>query len=220
MTAPTRFARRNLVLGTAALVGAGGAAAAIGLPPLRRNPPPVLPPPVAAAVDHLPFGPVRPPRLLPDPPVLLDDGGRAGLRGLGAGRWTWLQLMFTGCTTTCPIQGAIFQTAEAEFGRRGRKALLLSLSVDPVSDDAAALAAWRRRFGAGADWRAAAPPFERLVEILDTLNGRGAGVDIHDGRAYLVDPQGRYVFATADLPDGKVLADLLDQAVASSGAAS
>jgi protein SCO1/2 len=65
--------------------------------------------------------------------------------------------MFTGCSTVCPIQGAWFAALQvAMAAEHGTTLRLLSLSIDPLADDPAALSAWLRRFGAGPAWSAAA----------------------------------------------------------------
>ncbi|MGK6309802.1 SCO family protein [Variovorax sp. DT-64] len=72
-------------------------------------------------------------------------------------------MMFTGCSTVCPIQGALFAALQAAMAAEHSPTLrLLSLSIDPLADDPAALSAWLRRFGAGPAWSAAVPTTRRL----------------------------------------------------------
>ena len=70
------------------------------------------------------------------------------LQTLLKGHITAVQLMFTGCTATCPIQGAIFADAASQLATAGRELRLLSISIDPLGDDAQALTAWLQRYGA------------------------------------------------------------------------
>lgn len=158
-------------------------------------------PGVASAVppqQHARFGRVDPPLTAPALPLGRADGSRTDLQRELSGRVTAVQLMFTGCSAVCPIQGALF----AEVARRlpGPDCRLLSLSVDPLGDDAPALQAWLARFGSPKGWQAAVPKGRDVDRLLGFLDGRAEGVDRHTGQVYLFDRRGRLVFRTADLP--------------------
>lgn len=168
-------------------------------------------PPAATSPDqaHLPFGPVRPRKQVPHIKMTLHDGARADLAATRSGRWTLAQLIFTNCTTTCPLQGAIFQRTQQVLKESGEDAELLSISIDPEHDDPAALAGWREKFSAGSIWRAAVVDRRDVGAVLDFFNGRKSGLDVHDARVYFIDPQGRLAYATEDLPDPLALLELL-----------
>ena len=112
-----------------------------------------------------------------------DDAQRFDLAQRLCGKVTAVQLIFTGCSATCPIQGALF----ADVARRlhGSGTALLSLSIDPLSDDAPALRGWLQRFGPSPQWRAAAPRVGDVDRLLDFLRGRAAGSDRHTTQVYL-----------------------------------
>jgi protein SCO1/2 len=162
-----------------------------------------------AVSAHFPFGIVAPPRPLPAGPVQTHLGQSTELRALLEGRATALQLMFTGCSATCPIQGALFAQTQTLLARHAATAVpmqLLSLSIDPLSDSPQALAGWLRRSGAGTGtpWIAAAP---RVADVdrLVTLLGSGGepkprGSDPHTGQVYIVDRKGQLVWRTPSLP--------------------
>lgn len=208
--------RRAAIAG--ALVGCGLAAAGLGagfLLSAGRAAPPTLPPVAAAPPEtHLPFGPIRPPRALPSVVLRVDDGAATTLAALTQGRYTLAQLMFTGCSVTCPIQGAIFKATQAELTAEGVDAQLLSISVDVVGDAPDALARWLRGFEARTGWRAAVPSPEGLGPLIDALNGRGSGPDVHDARVYLIAPSGKLIFVTEDMPSPRYLAKLVRDAAA------
>lgn len=174
-------------------------------------PPPTLPAAAAVAQEHLPFGPVAPPRALPHVSLTLDDGAATAFAST-SGKWTLVQLMFANCATICPLQGAIFQEAQRKFAQAGLPAELLSISVDPARDNPRALKAWLDAFDAKPGWRAAVVSPEDLGALLDALNGRGRGLDIHDARVYLVDPDGHLAYVTEQLPDPSALARLIKSA--------
>ena len=159
---------------------------------------------------HDGFGPVRPPQALPPLQLIGDDGQRSDLASRLRGRTTALQLMFTGCSATCPIQGALFG-AIAPLIANQAETQLLSISIDPLADGPQALKAWLARFGGTAQWRAAAPRVEDVDRLLDLLRGRARGPDRHTAQVYLFDRQARLAYRTADMPPARFVADMLRQ---------
>lgn len=156
------------------------------------------------------------PRLAPPPAVRLrlQDGRTVSPAALLEGRVTALQLMFTGCSATCPIQGALF--AEVERHLQARRAApgdvqLVSASIDALADDPAALAGWLGRFGAGKFWRAGTPTIADLDRWLDFLQGRRAGADRHTTQVFLFDRRGRLALRTVDLPPALEVVRLLEE---------
>ena len=127
------------------------------------------------------------------------------------GKTTAVQLMFSSCTATCPIQGALFASVSRRV--RDSQVQLLSLSIDPTTDTPLVLRTWLTRFSAPATWRAAAPPADDLDRLLDFFRGRAAGADRHTAQVYLFDRQARLVFRTADMPTARHVADVLGEVV-------
>lgn len=164
----------------------------------------------AAAPSHDPFGPLRPPQPAPKLTLTGEDGLRFDFGARLRGRISAVQLMFTGCSATCPIQGALFGTlAPLVAGQRGMQ--LLSLSIDPLGDNPPALRAWRARFGNHGNWQAAVPRADELDRLLDFLRGRATGVDRHTAQIYLFDRQARLAYRTADMPPARFVADLMNE---------
>lgn len=166
--------------------------------------------PQASAPSHDPFGPVRPPLPLPDLALTGEDGRSFQLSQRLRGRITALQLMFTGCSTSCPLQGALFAALAPQVVAQ-REMQLLSVSIDALGDTPAALTAWLAKFGAPAHWRAAVPRVTDVDRLLDFLRGRASGADRHTAQVYLIDRQGRLAYRTADLPPARFVADTMDQ---------
>ncbi len=165
-----------------------------------------------AARAHNSAGAVNPPRPAPRAAITWHDGRRADLAALLRGRVTAMQLMFTGCSAICPIQGALFAAAEQQLAREAPApgtVQLLSLSVDPLGDDAAALKAWRAKFGAGGLWSAAVPAMQDLDAVLDFLQGRKAGADRHTAQVYLFNRRAELVLRTVDFPPSREVVRLL-----------
>lgn len=161
---------------------------------------------------HNSAGLVSPPQAPPPVRLLLHDGRQTTLRELLTGRVTAVQLMFVGCTATCPIQGALFASAEQLLGHRtGKPPLmqLVSLSIDPLNDDAKALKGWRQRFGAGESWVAGSPVMKDVDPWLDFLQGRNKGVDRHTAQVYFFNPRAELAFRTVDFPPAPEIVKLL-----------
>ncbi len=145
------------------LIQAAAALSGLALPAAAR----------AQAAAHSSLGLIEP-RLQPPPlPLTLHDGRSTRLEDLLRGKVTALQLMFTGCSSTCPIQGAVFAGVQARLASQAvLGAQLLSVSIDPLSDDARQLAAWRQRFNAGPQWLAASPSVQHNDRLPDFLSSR------------------------------------------------
>jgi protein SCO1/2 len=160
-----------------------------------------------AARAHGPFGRVEPPRAAPAMPLLGTDGKFCGLRERLLGRVTALQLMFTGCSAVCPLQGALFAAVAQEL--KPGDGRLLSLSIDPLGDDPKALSVWLARFGALPAWQAAVPRVKDVDRLLDLLSGRAEAPDRHSTQVYMFDRQARLVYRTPDLPPPAHVVELL-----------
>jgi protein SCO1/2 len=196
---------RRLALGT--LAAATGAA--LVLPARRASARPSLPPPAPADSGHAMLGPVEPRPAAPPLPLTLHDGQPARLEALLPGRVTAVQLMFAGCSATCPLQGAIFSAVQQRLDREGRQGVqLLSVSIDALGDDARALAAWRARFQAGPRWLAGVPPPAFADRLPSFLGGGPArrGNDRHTAQVFLFDTRGRLAYRFAELASAADLA--------------
>jgi protein SCO1 len=169
-------------------------------------------PPMIPRVQAAGHGRVDPPLRVPDLALTLHDGQKTSLPRLLEEHATALQLMFTSCSSTCPIQGAIFRRVQELLVDPAARAIqLVSLSVDPERDDPAALARWLRRFDARPGWVAAAPRRED-VERLRTFGGAGkSAADNHSTRVQIADRRARLVWRTAELPDAKGVARILER---------
>ena len=161
---------------------------------------------------HDAYGRVVPAQLTPRIRVAPLDAPLSDLQTLLRGNVTALQLMFTSCSATCPIQGAMF--AELQKALRGTEPhfRLLSVSIDPLGDDAKGLRAWLRSFGAEPTrWTAALSLPPDLDALLGFLRGRAAGVDRHTPQVYLFDCQARLSLRTVDLPSASSVKRMMQE---------
>lgn len=160
-----------------------------------------------------PTGLVLPPQPGPALRLRTQDGRERELRQLLQGRITALQLMFTGCSTSCPAQGALFAAlATAGLPARGQ---LLSVSIDALGDDPKSLSAWLARFGASASqWQAGVPAVRDVDPFADWLKGAPGRSGTHTAQVFLFDAQGRLRFRTPDEPPAQAVLALLKQLAA------
>ena len=151
----------------------------------------VFPATAFAADIHAAIGRVDPPRQAPALPAV--------------------QIMFTGCSSICPVQGALFAAVEAALVSPAMQGVqLLSISIDPLGDTPAELRGWRRKFSAGPRWNAAVPADRDLPQLLAWLGGKPpASLDRHTTQVYVVDRAAQLCWRSRDLPAAReVLAAL------------
>jgi protein SCO1/2 len=159
---------------------------------------------------HGNLGPVTPVRPVPPALSVRYRGRPTPLRELLLGKTSAVQLMFAGCSSICPMQGAMFAAAQLAMGADGYPALqFLSLSIDALGDDAAALASWLQRFSAQPGWRAAAletTDLAALQKLFGTTTETPAG---HSTAVYFFDATASLVWRTNDLPGAREVAATL-----------
>jgi protein SCO1/2 len=157
--------------------------------------------------DH---GRIDPPVPMPDVTVRCADGRAASLAALVKGRATAVHLIFTGCSTVCPIQGAIFQRVQSLLTDQAARGIqLLSLSIDPVGDSPAAMRSWLQRFDAHDGWIAVAPDPKDLDRLLELFGQGRNAVESHATVVNIVDRRGELVWRTRELPSAETIADIL-----------
>lgn len=186
--------RRKLLLGTAALLAAGGGLA--GLRALAAAP---APQESALGEDGLPFytdASLRPRWRNGDKRrvgrfMLRDQHGAALTEMALDGEPTVVSFFFTGCATQCPLAMELLNLARQDMGTGAPR--FLSVSVTPQLDDVAALQGFARRGGLPPEWRlATGQPAEvyRLAreQLLTDIETPGPdNQPPHTERALLVD---------------------------------
>ncbi|HEU4404284.1 MAG TPA: SCO family protein [Polyangiaceae bacterium] len=165
----------------------------------------------APARAHDSAGVVSPPEAPPSVELTMHDGTTTTLAKALADRVTALQLIFTSCTMTCPIQGAVFAAAAKDLGDRIGAAQWLSISIDPARDDPKALTAWMARFGPRPRWRAARPDAPGLDRLLTFLRSRTNGPDRHTAQVYFFDRRARLTMRSVDFPPSQELLRVLGE---------
>lgn len=153
-----------------------------------------------SAGAHASAGAVEPPQPAPATKLVLDDGSATALPSLLKDRVTALQLIFTSCQATCPIQGALFADAAKKLGDGNKAAQLLSISIDPDRDTPAVLREWLKKFGSSPRWRAAQPDKAQLEALTSFLKSKVPGPDPHTAQVYYFDRKAQLVLRSVDFP--------------------
>lgn len=155
---------------------------------------------------HVSAGPVDAPLPTLDGWVVDQFGRRVRLQDMLLGGVTAMQTIFTGCSSVCPLQGALFSAVQDGMPRvNARYPLrLVSLSIDPLSDSPEALRAWLQRMGAGPNWRAVAPT-GAVEQIRTVLAGRppGPNLDAHSTQVYFFNKAAQLCWRSPALPQAK-----------------
>ncbi len=163
-----------------------------------------------ATQAHNVAGRVEPPQIVPALQVVDHNGQTRSIRDLFKGRATALQLMFTGCSATCPIQGALFAEVQSKLPANSQLPLqLISASIDPLGDSPKAMRDWLQQFAAGSRWQGIVPNAKFVDSWLDFLVGRAVGADKHTRQVYFFNPRAELVLRTVDFPSSDEIAKLL-----------
>ena len=162
------------------------------------------------------LGLITPPiAVAPDIVVVRSDGLRVPLATLLQGQITALQLIFTGCSQTCPLQGAVFAELQPHLAAPAWGAVqLLSVSIDPL-DDPKALSAWRRRFGASNRWQAMTPTNNGIESLRKSIERATRSPQSHSTQVFFLDRRGRLVWQSEEFAPVGVLVKIIDQLLVS-----
>ncbi len=170
--------------------------------------------PGLSVMAHQRAGPVTPSRAMPQLQVVGSTSQTLELSQWMRGRITAVQLMFTGCSATCPIQGATFAQAQQQLAQASLRLALLSVTIDPLNDDPRALAGWLQRFGATPPrWTAVAPVLSQADNLrrflLGSSGAQPSSTAEHTTQVFLFNTRAELVFATSELPSGDQVARLM-----------
>ncbi len=156
---------------------------------------------------------VQPPAAMPQVIVTLHDGRRVPLRELVTQGKVAVQLMYTSCTTTCPLLGGLFRRVDHELASQPAGGIkLISITVDPEHDRVQDLVRWRKELHASDRWIAIRADRGQLVQILATLNESDHNPRAHSSRVYILEgrPNGpAFVGVTGKFPKPAEIADAI-----------
>ncbi len=90
---------------------------------------------------------------VPDVGMVRQDGKKLVFgKELDDGRPVILNFVFVSCSAICPMLSHVFSKVETKLGKEGKKAHLISVSIDPESDTPAILTEYAKKFAAGSEW--------------------------------------------------------------------
>ncbi|MFA8356923.1 SCO family protein [Burkholderia ubonensis] len=161
-------------------------------------------------IPHHPWGAIEPAESMPDIGIVLANGARRKLGDMLRGMTTAIQFVFTGCSATCPLQGAIFQTLQAKLAQRPIPDVqLLSISIDPANDTPVAMTAWLKRFDARSGWQAAIPSSNDLEALERLYRDVRNPADSHIDQTFISSRSAQLVWKTDHLPTPESVYDAL-----------
>jgi protein SCO1/2 len=167
-----------------------------------------------ASAQHGTMGLVSPPLRLADNWLVDQTGRKRRLSELLLEGVTAVQTIYTGCSSVCPLQGALFSAIQERIPHlRGRQPVrLLSIGIDPLADTPAALHAWLMRFEAGPNWSAATPALPEVDRMRTALSGSALplrNLADHSTQIYCFDARAMLRWRSTDLPRADEVCDVL-----------
>jgi protein SCO1 len=145
---------------------------------------------------------------IPDVELVDQDGKTVHLYSdLVRGRVAALSLIFTTCTTICPLVGANLGQLQTELGQSlGEDIELISVSVDPATDTPQRMKAWGAQFGAKPGWSLLTGDKVTVDQLLKVLGLFTPDIQNHSPFLLLVnDPTGDWTRVNAlETPPPKV----------------
>ncbi|MCU9953976.1 SCO family protein [Burkholderia sp. BKH01] len=152
-------------------------------------------------IPHNPWGKIEPADSVPDIGLSLADGTRGRLRDVLRGKVAAVQFIFTGCSSTCPLQGAIFQALQSMLEKSPiADTQLLSISIDPANDSPVALSGWLKRFDAKPGWLAVVPEGRDIESLKRLYIDQRNTADNHVDQVFVSNRSMELVWKTGRLP--------------------
>ena len=118
---------------------------------------------------------------LPDVTLVNQDGKKVKLKSLLAGNEpVVVDFIYGTCTTICPVLSAGFLNLQNRLGATGKKARLISITIDPENDSPKVMKEYLKRYRAKPGW--------------DFLTGNRADIDavMKGFNAYIPDKMSHY----------------------------
>jgi len=153
--------------------------------------------PAAETTRSPPSGAAAPsPSVFERPWIWSDEGGTPVALSRWRGSLLVVTLIFTSCTTTCPLTIDKLLRLGETFRREGRAATFVLVTIDPSNDTSAELQRFKTARGLPPDWHLLRGNDRETRELADFLRIRIMNDEshiIHDGRILFLDAQGRLV---------------------------
>ena len=132
--------------------------------------------------------------LFAQPWIWTDERGAPVQLSRWGGTLLVVTLVYTSCTTTCPLTVDKLLRLGDSFRRQGRPATFVLVTLDPSNDTPEQLRRFKATRGLPADWHLLRGNDQQTRELAGLLGVRIMNESshiIHDGRIVFLDPQGR-----------------------------
>jgi protein SCO1/2 len=126
-----------------------------------------------------------------------------------------IAFIYTGCKTACPILSLRMARLQEKLERARLRATLLSVTVDPQTDDAATLGKFAKGFNARAGWHFLRAEPARLAPVLasyeEWVRRTPEGEIDHPARLHLIDGAGRVreIYSLAFFDEEQAFIDIM-----------
>ena len=137
---------------------------------------------------------VRPSSVFDRPWTWRDEDGAPVQLGRWRGRTLIVSFVYTTCTEVCPMTVERLRRLDARLQGSGRSAEFVLLTLDPWTDGAPQLRAWKTARRLPERWhllRASYPQTHALADLLQVRLIDDGGHVIHDGTIAVLDATGR-----------------------------
>ncbi len=162
---------------------------------------------------HDTMGSLDVPAPMPHMAVTLENGRTVPLASLLRGHTTAVQLIFTGCGDTCPIQGANFAHIIAGQPASARRMQMLSITITPVVDTPSTMRQWRQRWSRDPRWQGLVPASADLPRLQTFLKGEADTGGSHTTQVFLFDRNARLVYRSREWPRPQEIGALMTRCV-------
>lgn len=149
--------------------------------------------------------------------ALVDQDGhpvRLGTDLLGS-RLAVVNFVYTSCTSVCPMQSVVFSALQDALGERlGRTVELISMTVDPINDQAEQMKRYAQARGAREGWRWLTGDRRSVEQALKGFGAFTADYTQHPAMVLVGDPQRGEWSRFYGFPAPEVLMRRLDELAA------
>jgi protein SCO1/2 len=107
---------------------------------------------------------------------------------------TFVNFVFTTCSTICPVMSATFAQVQRQLGAERDRVRMISISIDPEHDSPEKLSAYARRHDAGPHWRFLTGAAADIVAVLQAFDAYRGNKMSHEPLTLLrASPSGAWV---------------------------
>jgi protein SCO1/2 len=122
-----------------------------------------------------------------------------------------LSFFYTSCSYSCTMQGKTFSKLQSLLGDRlGKSVFLISVTMDPATDDPAQLKSWGKRYDVQDGWTLVTGKEAELNKLLLPLTGTRAGGGMHLASTFIGNDKTGVWTSAAGVFDPEVLLNAVD----------